>query len=66
VLTKGVDFKNCKKIIVILTLLLVTPAFSYAAGEDGDGTIEPGEIIWGVGPTVNMPTNTDDSLGNDT
>lgn len=26
---------------------------------------EPGEIIWGVGPTVNMPTNTDDSLGND-
>lgn len=152
--------KNCKKIILILTSLLVTPAFSYAAGEDGDGTIEPGEnadaelarasqnpvaamislpiknkfefdrgpedafayememqpvypvnlgrlnlinrfiipvayregaypgmsdetglrnityqaffspaepgeIIWGFGPTVNMPTNTDDSLGND-
>lgn len=24
-----------------------------------------GEIIWGVGPTINMPTNTDDSLGTD-
>lgn len=26
---------------------------------------DPGEIIWGLGPTVNMPTNTDDSLGTD-
>ena len=25
----------------------------------------PGDIIWGVGPTVNMPTNTENSLGND-
>jgi len=25
----------------------------------------PSDIIWGVGPTVNMPTNTEDSLGND-
>jgi hypothetical protein len=25
----------------------------------------PGDIIWGVGPTLNMPTNTEDSLGND-
>jgi hypothetical protein len=25
----------------------------------------PGEVIWGVGPTLNMPTNTEDSLGND-
>jgi len=25
----------------------------------------PSKIIWGVGPTLNMPTNTEDSLGND-
>ena len=25
----------------------------------------PSEVIWGVGPTLNMPTNTEDSLGND-
>ena len=25
----------------------------------------PSGIIWGVGPTVNMPTNTENSLGND-
>jgi hypothetical protein len=25
----------------------------------------PGDIIWGVGPTLNVPTNTEDSLGND-
>ena len=25
----------------------------------------PSQIIWGVGPTLNMPTNTEDSLGND-
>lgn len=26
---------------------------------------EPGEIIWGVGPAMNIPTHTDDSLGTD-
>ena len=26
---------------------------------------EPGEIIWGVGPSLIIPTNTEDSLGND-
>jgi len=25
----------------------------------------PGDIIWGIGPTINMPTNTENSLGND-
>lgn len=25
----------------------------------------PGDIIWGLGPTMIIPTNTDDSLGND-
>lgn len=25
----------------------------------------PGDVIWGLGPAVIMPTNTDDSLGND-
>jgi len=27
---------------------------------------EPGKVIWGVGPTLEMPTNTDSSLGSDT
>jgi len=26
---------------------------------------EPGEIIWGVGPAITIPTNTDDRLGSD-
>lgn len=26
---------------------------------------EPGEVIWGVGPSLIIPTNTEDSLGND-
>ena len=26
---------------------------------------EPGDIIWGVGPVITMPTNTDDRLGSD-
>lgn len=27
---------------------------------------EPGEIIWGIGPTMIIPTHTDSRLGNDT
>ena len=27
--------------------------------------VEPGEIIWGVGPAIILPTNTDDRLGSD-
>jgi hypothetical protein len=27
---------------------------------------EPGKLIWGVGPMVELPTNTDDALGSDT
>ncbi|MBW2243302.1 MAG: neuromedin U [Deltaproteobacteria bacterium] len=27
---------------------------------------EPGPVIWGVGPTLVLPTNTDDKLGSDT
>lgn len=27
---------------------------------------EPGKIIWGVGPVLELPTNTDDALGTDT
>ena len=26
---------------------------------------DAGEVIWGLGPAINMPTNTDDSLGSD-
>ena len=27
--------------------------------------VEPGDIIWGVGPVINLPTHTDDRLGTD-
>ena len=58
----------------IIPLAYQEPAFEGMSYDSGLRNITyqaffspaaPGEIIWGVGPTLNIPTNTEDSLGND-
>ena len=45
ILSKAKDLKPYLMVTLVLMCLLVAPIFACAAGEDGDGTIEPGENV---------------------